>query len=121
MPGIALALSRQVSLLLKTSYTPKPTIATATSATIVVTRVGPQLRPCLTLTGAIGGRPPPLPPLFVGEDAGAFFAGVAFFAPAAGRVDGRRLPPVCGLLMLMPDPRCAAVRHEAQWRCNSDS
>ena len=25
----------------------------------------------------------------------------AGFAPAAGRVDGRRLPPVCGLLMLM--------------------
>src|SRR3954467_551543 len=60
--------------------------------------MGPHARPWLTLTGAIGGRPPPpLAVLFVA----APLDEVPGLAPAAGRVDGRRLPPVCGLLMLM--------------------
>jgi hypothetical protein len=45
MPSMALALSCQVSLDLKTSYTPKPTMPIATSATIALSMIGPQLRP----------------------------------------------------------------------------
>src|SRR5213076_2480263 len=82
----------------------KPTMPTAMRATSAVSVIDAQLRPCRTLTGVIGGRPPPLPPVFAGGvdlPADLAPAGVAFFALAAGRVDGRRLPPVCGLLMLM--------------------
>src|SRR5947209_2611204 len=109
---------------------PKPTMPIGTSATIALRPIDPQLRPCRTFTGVIGGRPPPpLPAVGLPAAGVAFFAAApepAFFAPAAGRVDGRRLPPVCGLLMLMPDPQrswqpSAAVRREAHTRCNSDS
>ena len=71
----------------------------------------------LTLTGATGGRPPPPdrePPPPGREPEPAAFDGEAFegeafepldlaagFAPAAGRPEGRRPPPVCGLLMLI--------------------
>src|SRR5256885_14075207 len=63
--------------------------------------MGPHARPWLTLTGTIGGRPPPPfppPPLAVLFVA-APLVEVPRFAPAAGRVDGRRLPPACGVLM----------------------
>src|SRR2546429_2491209 len=97
MPGMAPAWSFQVSLLLKTWYTPKPMMPTASSPTTVKSAIGPQLRPWLTFTGVTGGRPPPLPPpALVGV--ADLLAGLA---PVAGREDGRRLPPVCGLLMLM--------------------
>src|SRR6266545_1886102 len=155
MPEIPLARSCQVSSLLKTWYTPKPTMPIASSATNVLSMIGGRL-------------PPPLPPVFAGvaafvadrPAAPADFAAAADFvdavdfaaaadfaadrpvpvlpvvfpadpapvlpsdaslevsvwpsadlgegvdlraglAPAAGRDDGRRLPPVCGLLMLI--------------------
>src|SRR6266545_2142734 len=90
MPEIPLARSCQVSSLLKTWYTPKPTMPIASSATNVLSMIGPQLRPWLTLTGVIGGRlPPPLPPVFAGV--AAFVAdrpaAPADFAAAADFVD----------------------------------
>src|SRR2546429_5638034 len=100
MPGMAAALPCHESIGLNPCHTPNPMIPAASSATAVNSAMGPQLRPWLTLTGVIGGRPPPLAALF---DAGAL-ADVdlpAGLAPAAGLVDGRRLPPVCGLLMLI--------------------
>src|SRR5439155_25566062 len=99
MPGIALALSSQESTGLNACQTPKPTIATASRPTNANRAIGPQLVPWMTFTGVIGGLPPPLPPAVLVGVPG--FADVPVdllpgLAPAAGLVDGRRLPPVCG-------------------------
>src|SRR5690242_15481001 len=122
MPGMDCASLRQSYPGLNASYTPNPMIPIATSATTVKRAMALHGRGWLTLTGAIGGRAPPPdrepPPLAPGPAAfaGDAFAGEAFepepavfepvdlaagLAPAAGRLDGRRPPPVCGLLMLM--------------------
>src|SRR5579859_2536013 len=102
MPWIAAALSCHESIGLKTSHTPNPMIPTASRPTIVNSAIGPQGRPWLTLTGAIGGRPPPpLAAVLVATAGLVVFVDLpAGLAPAAGFADGRRLPPVCGLLML---------------------
>src|SRR6266545_2365871 len=101
MPEIPLARSCQVSSLLKTWYTPKPTMPIASSATNVLSMIGPQLRPWLTLTGVIGGRlPPPLPPVFAGvaafvadrPAAAADFVDAVDFAAAADFAADRPVP-----------------------------
>src|SRR5436190_14962540 len=117
MPWIDCASLRQSYPGLNASYTPKPMMPTATSATAVKRAMALHGRGWLTLTGATGGRPPPPdrePPPPGREPEPAAFDGEAFegeafepldlaagFAPAAGRPEGRRPPPVCGLLMLI--------------------
>src|SRR2546429_8900784 len=100
MPGIASAFCCHVSTGLNTCQTPNPMIPMAISPTSENSAIGPQLMPWPTLTGVIGGRPPPLAAPFTGL-AGLVVDLPAGLAPAAGLVDGRRLPPVCGLLMLI--------------------
>src|SRR6266536_3542506 len=92
-----------------TLYTPKPMMARAISATAPITRIGPMLRPPLTLTGVIGFLPLPPPAFFAGGP--AFFAAAAvFFAGPVGGLpwpvvlptlteDGTRSGP--GVLMLI--------------------
>src|SRR6266536_4163583 len=106
MPGMPAALSCQDSTGLNTCQRPKPMILTASRPTSENRAIGPQLVPWLTLTGVVGGRRTPNAAGLAGV---ADFAGLApGLAPAAGLVDGRRLPPVCGLLMLI-GPRRARV------------
>src|SRR5438105_1330801 len=69
MPGMPLASFFQSYAGLNASYTPKPTIPTATSATMVNSAMAPHGRPWPTFTGGTGGRAATLA-LQLGKQAG---------------------------------------------------
>src|SRR5215207_473699 len=76
MPSIPAARTCQDWVPLIDANTPYPMMPTAIRTTTPATAIGPQLRPPLTLTGAVGLRP--LPPLPCGREPGR----LPGFAPA---------------------------------------